>query len=223
MSEEVLLYIDGTPVRAVSGTKILWAALDAGIYIPHLCALRERDHGFGACRLCLVEIAGRSIPVASCGETVAHGMKIKTRSPRLLRLRRRALELLLSHHDLDCSHCPKNHSCQLQQLAKDLKVPLRMSPDLKRLETTYPIDQSHKLIVLNPNRCVLCGKCVWVCTHIEKAGALDFALRGIRTLVAPFNREPLAQSSCTGCMRCVAVCPTGAITPQQQSGAELVR
>jgi len=216
MSEKVSFFVDGVPVQAARGEKILWAALDAGIWIPHLCGIRERDEAFGACRLCLVEIAGQDLPVASCGEPVAEGLRVITSSPRLDRLRRRALELMLSHHDLDCRRCPKNLRCELQRLARRLKVPLR-GRTLRRLETDVPIDTSHPAIVLNPNRCVLCGKCVWVCNEVEKAGAIDFVSRGIRTVVAPFNREPLINSPCTGCMRCVEICPTGAITAKEEA------
>jgi len=211
MSKRVSFTIDDTPVEAEAGTKILWAALDAGFFIPHLCAMRERDQAFGACRLCFVEVEGRDLPVTACSEPVQAGMRVLTRSERVDRLRRSALELLLSHHDLDCKHCAANGSCALQDLAKRLKV--RLVPKrLRKLPAEVPVDASHPHIVLNPNRCVLCGKCVWVCREVEKSGVLDFVFRGLKTRVAPFLMEPLADSPCTGCLKCVDVCPVGALT-----------
>jgi bidirectional [NiFe] hydrogenase diaphorase subunit len=215
MSKGVCFFINDIPMVAEEGQKILWAALDAGIYIPHLCAIRDQGHPFGACRLCLVEIAGEEGPVTACSEPVTEGIRVYTQSARIERLRRTGFELLMSHHDLDCTHCAKNRTCELQRLAKYLTVSLR-AKRLKRLETRWPVDASHPLIVLNPNRCVLCGKCVWVCNEVEKAGAIDFVLRGLKTFVAPFNQEPLSQSTCTSCMRCVEVCPTGAMTKKGQ-------
>ncbi len=216
MSDEVTFYLDGKPVKAAAGEKILWAALDNGVFIPHLCAVRERKEAFGACRLCFVEVEGRNLPVLACSEPVTAEMRVQTRSERVDRLRKTALELLLSHHDVDCKNCARNGSCALQRLAKELKVPLRPKR-FRQLPTEMPVDDSHPEIVLNPNRCVLCGKCVWVCNEVEKAGALDFVFRGLKTRVAPFRLEPLAESGCTGCMRCVEICPVGAITRKEDT------
>ena len=99
-------------------------------------------------------------------------------------------------------------------LAKALKVSLRPKR-FRKLPTEAPVDDSHPAIVLNPNRCILCGKCVWVCNQAGESGVLDFVFRGLRTRVAPFHLEPLAESACDDCMRCVDVCPVGALTRKQ--------
>jgi len=214
MSEEVMFFLDDKPFKVRAGEKILWAALDHGVYIPHLCAERRRKEPFGACRLCFVEVEGRDLPVLSCSEPVAEGMRVRTRSDRVDRLRRTAFELLMSHHDLDCKHCARNGSCALQHLAKTLKVSLRPKR-LRRIPAEAPIDDSHPEIVLNPNRCILCGKCVWVCNQSGGSGILDFVFRGLRTRVAPFRLEPLAEFPCGDCLLCAEVCPVGALTRKQ--------
>jgi len=219
MSEQVGFFLDDKPVQARAGEKILWAALDNGVYIPHLCAEREREEPFGACRLCFVEVEGRDLPVLACSEPVVAEMRVHTRSERVDRLRKTAFELLMSHHDLDCKNCVRNGSCSLQQLAKTLKVSLRPKR-FRKLPTEAPIDDSHPDIVLNPNRCILCGKCVWVCNEVEGSGVLDFVFRGLRTRVAPFRLEPLAQSACKECLRCADVCPVGALTRKQETEGE---
>jgi formate dehydrogenase major subunit/NADH-quinone oxidoreductase subunit G len=211
MSEEVTFFIDDAPFKARAGEKILWAALDSGIGIPHLCAEREREEPFGACRLCFVEVEGRELPVLACSEPVAAGMRVRTRSERVDRLRKTAFELLMSHHDLDCKNCARNGSCALQRLAKTLKVSLRPKR-FRKLPTEAPVDDSHPAFVLNPNRCILCGKCVWICNRIGESGILDFVFRGLRTRVAPFRLEPLGAFACEECMRCVDICPVGALT-----------
>ncbi len=218
MSEEVSFFIDDQPVKARAGEKLLWAALDKGIEIPHLCAEMELEEPFGACRLCFVEVEGRDLPVLACSEVVSDGMRVQTRSERVDRLRKTAFELLMSHHDLDCKNCARNRSCELQQLAKTLKVSLRPKR-FRKLPTEAPIDDSHPEIVLNPNRCILCGKCVWMCNRMGSSGVLDFVFRGLRTRVAPFRLEPLVESSCDDCMRCVDICPVGALT-RKGSAAE---
>jgi bidirectional [NiFe] hydrogenase diaphorase subunit len=105
--DTVTLTIDGIPVKARRGEKVLWAALDAGIYIPNLCAIREAEQPFGGCRLCFVEIEGRPAPVTACTEEVAEGMVVHTESPRVERLRRTAAELLIAAHHVDCRACAK--------------------------------------------------------------------------------------------------------------------
>jgi len=216
VEKKITFYVDDQPVEADPGAKILWAALDAGFFIPHLCALRERDPAFGACRMCFVEVESRPLPVTACSETIEEGMRVYTQSDRVERLRRTALEMLLSHHDLNCKKCPANGRCGLQGLAKKLKVPL-VPKRIRKIPRDMSVDESHPHIILNPNRCVLCGKCVWVCQEKEKSGTLDFVFRGLKTRVGPFLLEPLAGSSCTSCLKCVEVCPVGALSEKEPS------
>ena len=209
---KVVLSIDGTQVKCEQGSRILEAALGAGIYIPNLCFIREADPPLGACRLCFVEIEGHGI-VTACTEPVREGMVVQTNTPRVNRLRRTAAELIIASHATDCRHCGKNRNCELQKVAAYLKVKLKPQR-LREIPKTIPIDSSHPLFTLDPSKCVLCGKCVWLCNERNTTGTLDFAMRGYDTVVSTFGGIPLAESDCTSCMECVAVCPVGALLPK---------
>ena len=206
---KVSLTIDGVKIKAPRGEKLLWTALDNDIYIPNLCAIREADLPFGACRLCFVEIEGRKVPVTACTEPVTDGMAVHTDTAWVKRLRRTAFELLLSHHNIDCRNCAKNRNCELQRIASHLKLKLKLER-FKPIPTSFAIDDSHPSIIYDPNKCVLCGKCVWVCNE-RGTGILDFAFRAVRTVVSTFNNLPLAETNCSSCMECVKVCPVGAL------------
>lgn len=217
MADLVTLIIDGVEVKAQKGERILWAALDNGIYIPNLCAIREADLPFGACRLCFVEIEGRPSPVTACSEPVADGMVVSTKTPRVNRLRRTAFELLISHHAIDCRNCAKNRNCELQRIASRLGFKLKLER-LRPIPRSLPVDSSHPLFIYDPNKCVLCGKCVWVCNE-RGTGAIDFAFRGIDTTVNTFDNVPLIDSSCNSCLECVKVCPVGALVPRDNGSS----
>jgi len=206
----VTLTIDGKKVKARKGDKVLWAALDNGIYIPNLCAIREASEPFAGCRLCFVEIEGRNGPVTACTETVEDGMKVSTKGPKALRLARTALELLLSDEPVDCAHCPANGACELQKIAAHLKVKLKPKR-LRKLERNLPVDSSSPVFTYNPNKCVLCGKCVWVCRERLGIGVLGFARRGFNRVVTTFDNKPIAETNCEDCGDCAAVCPVGAM------------
>jgi formate dehydrogenase major subunit/NADH-quinone oxidoreductase subunit G len=205
----VTLVIDGAEVKARKGEKLLWAALDNGFYIPNLCALRQADPPLASCRLCFVEIEGRSAPLTACTEPVKDGMVVHLNTPKVKRLRNTAFELLLSHHKLDCGHCAKNRSCELQSIASRLGLKLKLKR-LRQIPCDLPIDSSHTLFTYDPNKCVLCGKCIWVC-HEQGTGILDFAFKGIETRVSTIESIPLAEAGCNSCLACVAVCPVGSL------------
>jgi bidirectional [NiFe] hydrogenase diaphorase subunit len=211
----VTLTIDGIVVKAPRGEKLLWAALDNGVYIPNLCAIREADLPFGACRLCFVEIEGNRSLVTACTQVVEEGMVVHTNTPRVNQLRRTAFELLLSHHPIDCRNCAKNRNCELQRIASHLRLKLKLQR-FRPIPRSMPIDSSHPLFIYNPNKCVLCGKCVWVCNE-RGTGAIDFAFRGIDTRVSTFDNVPLIDSNCNSCLECVEVCPVGALVSKDSA------
>ena len=205
----ITLIIDNRKVRAREGEKLLWVALDHGIYIPNLCAIREADLPFGGCRLCFVEIEGRRAPVTACSQPAEDGMAVHTDTPQVKRLRRTAFELLLSHHHLDCARCPKNKKCELQKIAAHQRFKLKLDR-LRRIPRDQPIDSSHPLFSYDPNKCVLCAKCIWVCQR-HGVGAIDFANRGLETRISTFDNMPLVDAKCDSCLECVRVCPVGSL------------
>jgi len=206
----VSLTIDGKKVTARQGDKVLWAALDNGIYIPNLCAQREASAPHASCRLCWVEIEGKSKPVTACTETVEAGMVVNTRGLSALRLARTALELLLASNEVDCANCAKSGSCELQKIAAHLKVKLK-TKRFRKILRNLPVDSSNSLFTYNPNKCVLCGQCIWVCRQRLGIGVLGFAHRGFNRRMTTFGDEPMGQSECLGCGDCVAACPTSAL------------
>ena len=206
----ISLTIDGQKITATEGDNLLWVAGDNGIYIPNLCALRDKPEPMAACRLCFIEVAGKEQPVTACTETVVEGMAVNTRGSKALRLARTAFELLMASHPVDCAHCPANRSCELQKIAAHLKVKLK-TKRFKKLLRELPIDDSNPLFTYNPNKCVLCGRCVWVCRQ-HKIGILGFAHRGFQRVVTTFADEPIGELDCPECRECVIVCPTGALS-----------
>lgn len=207
----VTFTIDGTEVKAKEGANLLWVALDNGLYIPNLCALRNTPPPVPAsCRLCFVEIEGKKAPVASCTLSVNDGMIVHLNTDKVRRIRNTAFELLLSHHPIDCAHCDKNRNCGLQNIAARLGLRLKIKK-FRQIPRGLPIDTSHPLFYYNPNKCVLCGRCVQMCKE-QGTGTLDFAFRGIPTVVSTFSGVPLVEACPeNSCLACVAVCPVGSL------------
>ena len=213
----VTLTIDDNEIRTRTGYSVLWAALDNGIYIPNLCAIRDAARPEAACRLCFVEVEGKEQPVTACTTTVTDGMVVNTRGTNALRLARSGFELLMASHPVDCAHCASNGSCELQIIAHHLKIKLK-SKRLRKLLRELPIDYSTPLFIYDPNKCVLCGRCVWVCRQHVEMGDLGFAYRGFARMVTTFYDEPIGQYRCKECRECVTVCPTGALAFKDKPG-----
>lgn len=214
MSRQVTITIDGQQVTATEGDKLLWVALDHGIYIPHLCGIREKEHPDASCRLCFVEVEGMPNPVTACTLPVKEGMVVRTRSERVDRLVRTAFELLLSNHRLGCAKCGKNGRCELQKIAKERGLKLKLTR-MRSLLVEKPVDDSPEKFSYDPNRCVLCGRCVWADREKAKVGAIGFVRRGMDRRVATFREQPLADSPCIECLACVEACPVGALVVKE--------
>jgi formate dehydrogenase major subunit/NADH-quinone oxidoreductase subunit G len=212
--------IDGQEITINLGEKILWAALGSGVYIPHLCAIKEADLPFGGCRLCFVEVEvdGKREMVASCSEPIKAGMKIYTDTEKITRLRKMAFELIMSDHHIDCKNCAKRKECELIKIASFLKMKLQPKR-LRSIARDFPIDDSHPLFTYDPRKCVKCGKCIWMCHQLERS-FLDFENRGFEMIPATFDHIPLSSTGCDSCLECVRVCPTGALYLKEMGDAK---
>jgi bidirectional [NiFe] hydrogenase diaphorase subunit len=189
-------------------------------FIPTLCQV-DGLSTIGACRLCLVEIRGRPKLFPSCTLRVEEGIEVITESERLAKYRRLVLELLFSERNHICSVCVSNGHCDLQALAQRLGVTHVHFP--YRNPALF-VDASHPRFGLDHNRCVLCTRCVRVCDEIESAHVWDVMGRGIDSRVIIDMDEPWGYSqTCTGCGKCVQVCPTGALFEKGKSAAEMAK
>ena len=206
----VSLTIDGKKITAKAGEKILWAALANDIYIANLCAIADKPAPNAACRLCFVEVEGEDEPVTACTREIKEGMVVNTKSEKTLNLAKAGFELIMASHPVDCAHCAANRACELQNIAKHLSCKLK-TKRYRQLLRDLPIDESNPLFTLDPNKCVLCGRCVWECHKRKETALLGFAHRGFQRVITTFAAEPIGER-CLDCGECVRVCPTGALT-----------
>ncbi|MET3517634.1 formate dehydrogenase major subunit [Pseudacidovorax sp. 1753] len=217
-AQAVTLEIDGQSVTVPQGTSLMRAAVDAGVQVPKLCATDSLEP-FGSCRLCLVEIEGRKGFPASCTTPAESGMKVRTQSPKLQKLRKGVMELYISDHPLDCLTCSANGNCELQDMAgvtglRNVRYGFDGANHLKAAK-----DESNPYFSYDPSKCIVCNRCVRACEETQGTFALTISGRGFDSRVSPGQDQPFMESECVSCGACVEACPTA--TLQEKSVIEL--
>ncbi|HLB12844.1 MAG TPA: 2Fe-2S iron-sulfur cluster-binding protein [Dehalococcoidia bacterium] len=206
--EEIALTLNGSPTTGRPGATIFELAQEKGIEIPTLC-YRPELSPTGACRLCLVEVAGSRTLVASCHTPISPNMAIQTHSPKVLKARTVIVELLMASHSGFCWSCDKANICELRFIAADHGVGL---PRFQARKRYYPLEEAAPYIVRDLNKCVQCRRCVKACREVKGAGILSMAYRGFYCKLVAGQDRALEAEVCRDCSECIAVCPVGALT-----------
>ncbi len=206
MSKLVSVWIDGKELKVEEGTGMLEAALDNGIYIPHLCHHHDLPE-LGSCRLCLVQEEGKKEIIPSCTLKAKEGLRIVTQNESIKKHRNLAMELLLAAHPEDCTTCPKYGRCEFQTLIQYMGV----TPSRMRMRAKAIPKKENPLIIHDMLRCVLCGRCVRVCKDMRKVGVLTYQKEEMETYIGTLHKKLLTDEDCRFCGACAEVCPTGSI------------
>ena len=207
VTDTIQATINGLQVDVPAGSTVLQAARQVSVHIPTLCKHPDLD-ATAACGICIVRVTGSNKMLRACCTPVEPGMEITTEDPEIIRVRRTVLELIMSKHPNECLTCGRNQNCELQTLAADFGL---RNVELDSIVPDLPLDDTTKAIVLDPRKCITCGRCIQVCQQIQDVWALSFVERGIDTRIAAAGDISLADSPCVRCGQCSAHCPTGAI------------
>jgi NADH-quinone oxidoreductase subunit G/NADP-reducing hydrogenase subunit HndD len=203
--EMVNLIIDGIKVEVPKGTTVLEASKLVGAKIPTLCFLKEVNE-VADCRMCVVQVGKKLL--ASCTLPAEQGMEIKTNTAEVREARKMVVELLLSNHKRECTTCIRSENCDLQTVAKELNIrDIRYSGE----KSDGSLDDSSSSIVRDPEKCILCGRCISTCGNIQTVHAINFSGRGFDTKVTTSYERPLGDSLCINCGQCILACPVGAL------------
>ncbi len=209
----ISLTIDNVKVEVPENTSVLEAARLANIKIPTLCYLKGINT-IGSCRMCLVEmIEGGKGLQASCTLPAADGMVVSTNSKAVQDARKINLELILSNHDKRCLSCIRNGNCELQTLCEDMNID---DVPYTGENILHPLDTGSPSIVRDPNKCILCRRCVAMCRNVQKIGAVGTTNRGFKTIIEPVFGKSLEDVPCVNCGQCITVCPVGALSERSE-------
>ena len=208
----IKLNIDGREIETHEGKNILEASLEAGIYIPFLCYHPDLP-STGDCRLCVVEVEGMDELAISCTTPAADGMTVRTKTEKLAGARRQAMEKILEGHPADCGTCIKYLNCELQSLKQYISDEEYKIKGRARL---FAVDSSNPLFTIDPNKCVLCRRCLRACKELRGVGVLIEKTKGDESYIGTTDDLPLAQAGCRFCGACAEVCPTGAIMDKEE-------
>ena len=213
---DVTVTINGEQVTGHEGATILELAQEKGIDIPTLCHCAGLAP-MGACRLCVVEVAGSRALVGSCHTPITPGMVIQTHSPKVLAARRVIIELLLASHSGFCTVCDKANICELRKLAADMDIGLSHYPSKKRY---YPIEDVSPYIARDLSKCILCRRCLQICNSVAKKRVYGVGYRGFASKIVVDCDQPINTEACRDCDLCIISCPTGALSRPGKPGIE---
>ncbi|MCX7926702.1 MAG: NADH-dependent [FeFe] hydrogenase, group A6 [Candidatus Omnitrophica bacterium] len=213
MAKVIKAKINGILLRVPEGTTILEAAKQVQIKIPTLCKHPDLEPS-ASCGICIVKVKGSNKMLRACCTPLEEAMEVITHDPEIVEIRRTVIELILSNHPNDCLKCARNNNCELQKLTADFGINAESFPQFLR---DIPKDISTNAVDLEPQKCILCGRCVHVCQNLQDVWALSFLERGIHTRISPAGDIQLADSPCVKCGQCSAHCPTGAIVEQDHT------
>lgn len=208
----ISLKINNIPVSVPEGSTLLEAARSIGIKVPTLCHMKGINE-LGACRICVVEVKGMRTLVAACEYPASEGMEVFTNTQRVLNARKTTIELILSDHRKDCLSCDRNTNCELQSLA------YKYGCDSSRFAGAprdFICDDSSDYLIRDNSKCILCRRCIAVCSKVQGIGAIGANERGFKTHISPAFDMNLVNTSCIGCGQCISVCPTGALTEKSE-------
>ena len=213
MEKLISLTIDGVQVQVPQGTTVLEAAKQVGIRIPTLCFLKDINE-LGACRMCVVDSGARSLQ-AACVLPAADGMVVKTNTPQIRKYRQNILKLTLSTHQKKCLSCIRSQNCELQKLCLELGV--EAEDAYEGVRNNYTIDDLSPSIVRDNNKCILCRRCVSVCSKIQNVGVIGPVNRGFKTAIESPWEMKLSEMSCINCGQCIVNCPVGALYEKDET------
>jgi formate dehydrogenase alpha subunit len=206
--------INGNTISTDEGKTVLEVCKEAGIYIPTLCH-DERLEPYGGCRLCVIEVKGVPRPITACTTPASEGMEVTTENEALKSLRQSVLSLILSDHPNDCMTCEKAGDCDLQELAYFYEVKPDSIPGTRR---NLPIRDDNPLVYFDPNKCILCGRCVRICHEVVTKGTIDLVGRGFTTIPDTAFSVPKNPDNCVFCGQCISTCPVGALVERPSMG-----
>jgi NADH dehydrogenase/NADH:ubiquinone oxidoreductase subunit G len=206
--ERITVTLNGERVTGDAGMTILALAEKRGIDIPTLCYHADLAP-IGACRICVVEVAGSKSLAGACHTPISEGMEIETDSPKVIGVRKTIVELLLASHSGDCLVCSKANVCELRKLAAELGIGVSRFASKKRF---YPLEEECPWFVRDMTKCILCYRCIEACKKLAEKGILIFAYRGFKSKVVSGTDVLLCDEACKACEECVKVCPVGALS-----------
>lgn len=206
------LTINGFEVEVEQGATILQAAEKIGIKIPTFC-YDDRFKPHGSCRICVVEVEGARSLMTACCIPATDGMIVQTESEAVVEARREILDLILANHPLDCLTCEKAGRCTLQDLCYQYDIEETSYDGARK---SYEKDVSNEFYTADQTKCILCGKCVYMCSQVQNTDALCFVDRGFETHVGTPFEQGISESTCVSCGNCVSVCPVGALMPKRR-------